>query len=35
MIKYCLWKWEAGKDSLKEALSTEKGLDYLNQEVEE
>lgn len=27
MIKYCLWKWEAGKEALKEALSTEKGLD--------
>lgn len=27
MIKYCLWKWEAGKEALREALRTTKGLD--------
>lgn len=27
MIKYCLWKWEAGKELLREVLSTKKGLD--------
>ena len=27
MIKYCLWKWEAGKEALRKALRTAKGLD--------
>lgn len=32
MIKYCLWKWEAGKEELKNALSIEEGLDSCSYE---